>query len=270
MSELTVGKFLHDGLSFRTLVGGSGAAIVFLHGGGSCASNFRSVMQQLSAEFRVIAYDMRGFGETGADARPLTHQLWAGDVAACLDHFELRQAFLVGWSLGAAVALNAASRYPERVEGMALLGAPRPNRTINLAVFRRRLDIIANGGTTAEVVAATFDEIRQTFSPWTLEHRPEALAQVREEHLAHDVTLMSKVVDGYGSQPDWNEVLAKVRCPVTLIVGDADRATDRAGAEELAHQLSHAKLRTVPNCGHYYAVEQPDRVAEMIAEATRR
>ncbi len=79
---------------------------------------------------------MRGFGETGADARLLTHQLWASDVAACLDHFELRQAFLVGWSLGAAVALNAASRYPERVEGMALLGAPRPNRTINLDVFQ--------------------------------------------------------------------------------------------------------------------------------------
>lgn len=270
MRGLKTGRFQHDGLNFRTFSAGAGAPIVFLHGGGSRASNFRAVMEQLSAEFFVIAFDMRGFGETGADvARPITHQDWADDVAACLDHFRLGQAFLVGWSLGATVALNFASQHPERVRAMALLGAPHPDRPINRALFQRRLEIIAGGGTAADVVAATFDMIAKAFSPVTLDHRPEALEQVRQEHLSHDVALAATLVEAYASRPDLHTILPKVCCPVTLLVGDADQTTNLAGAEELQRRLADATLRMVPHSGHYYAVEQADTVARMIAEAAR-
>ncbi len=265
---LNAAFFEHDGLRFRTFAAGSGAPIVFLHGGGSRASNFRRMMEILAQRFHVIAFDLRGFGETGADpGRPITHQTWAEDVGAVVDHFGIARANLVGWSLGATVALNFASQFPARVDRIALLGAPHPDRPTNRALFEKRLSIIANGGTAADVVAATFAGIAQALSPWVLEHRPEALEQVRQEHLSHDVALAAKVVDGYATRPDLNALLPKVQCPVTLIVGDADRTCDLAGSQELQRRLSHATIEIAPDCGHYYGVEQPDTVARLIAEA---
>ena len=120
MTDLNAHDFQHDGLTFRAFAAGTGAPVVFLHGVGSRASNFHDVMRPMASDFRVIAYDMRGFGATGAPPdRDITHQLWADDVAACLDHFGLQSAYLVGWSLGATIALNFASQHPDRVRAMA-------------------------------------------------------------------------------------------------------------------------------------------------------
>jgi 3-oxoadipate enol-lactonase len=267
MTALTARDFQHDGITFRAFTAGTGAPVVFLHGGGSRASNFRAVMTLMSADFQVIAYDMRGFGETGAPLdREITHQHWADDVLACLDHFGLPSAYLVGWSLGATVALNFASQHPGRVGTMALLGAPHPDRPVNRTLFERRLGIIAQGGSAADVVAETFGTISQALSPWTLRHRPEALEQVRQEHLSHDVALAAKVVDGYASRPDLHTVLPRVHCPVTLVVGDADKTCDLAGAETLAGYLADATIQIVADCGHYYAVEQPAAVAQLLTQ----
>ncbi len=260
--------FAHDGLRFRTFEAGRGTPIVFLHGGGSRASNFHQVMERLAPRFHVIAFDLRGFGDTGADLeRPITHQIWAEDVGACLDHFGIEKTNLVGWSLGATVALNFASQFGVHVDRMALLGAPHPDRQMNRALFEKRLSIITGGGTAADVVAATFAGIAGAFSPWVQAHRPEAVEQVRQEHLSHDVNLAGKVIDGVFTRPNLNVLLPKVLCPVTLIVGDADRTCDLAGAKELERRLGHATVKIVPDCGHYYGVEQPDTVARLIAEA---
>ncbi len=270
MTTLTPETFTHDGLCFRTFAGGAGDAIVFLHGGGSRAGHFLGVMERLAPDFRVIAFDMRGFGETGAHpARAITHQTWADDALACLNHFGLETCTVVGWSLGAAIALNLASQHQARVSAMALLGAPHPARRIDPAVFERRLRIIADGGTSADVVAATFEATAQAVSPWVRTHRPEAVERIRQEHLSQDVTLAARLVDSYASRPDLTAVLPKVLCPVTLIVGQDDPIAPLAAAEELKRRLVHATVRTVANCGHYYAVEQPDTVVGLIAEAAK-
>jgi pimeloyl-ACP methyl ester carboxylesterase len=267
MGEFTIGSFRHDGLEFRTVVAGAGPAIVFLHGGHSRADHFRGVMERLAPRFRVVAYDMRGYGRTGADARPITHEDWAGDLIACLDHFGLAQPGIVGWSLGASTALEAIGNNPGRARGLVLMGAPRPARRFDRAVFQRRIDIVAAGGGAAEVVAETFSHIAQTMSPLTRERRPEVVDSVRRELLAEDPRLLAKLVEAYGVEADWKVVLPKVRCPATFLVGDADTATPRDGAEELASLMPDATVRIVPECGHYYAAEQPAAVAEMIAEA---
>lgn len=261
-------SFEHDGLRFAGLAAGHGDVLVLLHGGGSRARNFTEMMSHLGQHFRVYAFDLRGFGETGAQPDTvISHQAWADDVEAFLDHIGARRAFICGWSLGATVALNFASQHPDRVIALALLGAPHPNRPINRALFQKRLDLIADGATAADVVAHTFGTIAQALSPWTHAHRPQAIEQVRQEHLSHDVRLAARVVDGYDTRPAFNTFLPKVRCPVYLFVGTDDKTCDLKGAEELQKYLAHAEITMVPDCGHYYAVEQPEAVARLMTDA---
>lgn len=271
MSPLEAINFQHDGLRFAGLAAGRGDPLVLLHGGGSRASNFATLMAHLSKDFRVYAYDQRGFGATGAlPTSDITHQAWANDVDAFLDHIGTKRAFICGWSLGATVALNYASLRPERVIALALLGAPHPNRPINRALFKRRLDLIASGATAASVVEQTFSTIAQSFSPWIRANRPEAIEQVRQEHLSHDIKLAARVVEGYDTRPDFNEILAKMKCPVHLFVGADDKNCDLSGAEELQRNLEQADITIVPDCGHYYAVEQPEAVARLMSAALKK
>jgi 3-oxoadipate enol-lactonase len=269
MVEFKDGGFRHDGLRFRTLEAGAGPPIVFVHGGHSRGGHFRQVMERLAPDFQVFTYDMRGYGATGADERPITHQHWADDLIACLDHFKLQSPFLVGWSLGACTALEAIAHAPHRAQALILLGAPRPARRFDRAVFQRRLDIVDAGGGAAEVVAETFWHIAQTFSLLTRERRPEALERVRQELLAEDARLLRQLVDAYSVEADWDAILPNIRCPATFMVGDADSATPRDGAEQLAALIPKATVRIVPGCGHYYCVEQPATVSAMIAETFR-
>jgi pimeloyl-ACP methyl ester carboxylesterase len=261
--------FAHDGLAFHYRAAGEGPPLVMLHGGGSRAGNFDAIIPRLAASFRVYAYDQRGFGDTGAEpGRDIDHQLWSDDLQAFLDHLYLDRSAVCGWSLGSTIALNAASQQPDRISALVLLGAAHPDRPIDRAYFLRRLAMVEAGASAAQVVADTFDMVSGMFSPWTLAHRPEALEQVRQEQLGNRVDLVAPLVAAYESRPDVGAILRAIVCPVAVLAGDADQG-GLLGAEALSERLPLCRVERIPNCGHYYAVEQPEAVAEAMVRGLR-
>ncbi len=260
---MTPFTFQRDGLVFSGIACGQGPPLILLHGGGSRASTFAELMPMIGGSYRVYAYDQRGFGGTSASASDeISHRAWADDLGACLDHIGSDRAVVCGWSLGAAVALNFASQHSDRVAALVLLGAPRPDHKVDRRNFERRLAMIALGATAAEVVAATFDAVERGFSPWTPAHRPRAIERIRAEHLAQDVGLAARLVDAYCDREDLVAVLPQILCPVHLIVGADDPMCGVDAARVLASHLSQATLTVIPDCGHYYAVEQPALVVQ--------
>lgn len=268
MVEVTDRSFaLPDGLVCHYLAAGSGEPVVMLHGGGSRASNFAEVMASLGEDFAVYAPDLRGFGATQAvPGAPITHDLWAADTIALLDHLGLERMRLVGWSLGATVALNVASRLPGRVASIALLGAPHPDRPINRAFFQERLRLFQEASDPAAVIDRFFPNVIGMFGTAARAGRPEALEQVKAEQIAN-APRAAEVTASYETRPDFAGILPHVHCPVTLIVGDEDRTCDLAGAEVLASRLADARIVVLEGCGHYYAVEQPEATAEALRAA---
>jgi pimeloyl-ACP methyl ester carboxylesterase len=160
--------------------------------------------------------------------------------------------------------LNFASQQPDRVSALALMGAPHPDRPIDRAYFHRRLAMVQAGASAQDIVAQTFDTVLRMFSPWTLAHRPEAVEQVRQEQLGNRVDLVAPLVGAYESRPAFGPILEAIRCPVVVLAGDAD-AMGLRGAEGLPARLPRCHVEIIPDCGHYYAVEQPQAVAEALA-----
>jgi pimeloyl-ACP methyl ester carboxylesterase len=95
--------------------------VVLLHGLGATSASFLPTIRDLSADHRVIALDLPGFGESGKPLRPLRPAFFARHVVAMLDELRIRHAHLVGNSMGGRVALEVALRYPYRVSRLALL-----------------------------------------------------------------------------------------------------------------------------------------------------
>lgn len=96
--------------------GEGGTPLVLLHGAFSSIHNsFGALLAPLSANRRVIGFDLQGHGRTADIDRPMTHENLVKDVVAALDALGIPQADLYGYSNGAAVALRTAVEHPDRV-----------------------------------------------------------------------------------------------------------------------------------------------------------
>jgi pimeloyl-ACP methyl ester carboxylesterase len=113
------------GLKFHLRDEGHGLPLVFQHGFGGYVNQPIGLFK-LAAGIRLNFFDMRGHGQTRplGDVDKLTIESLADDLIALVDHFGIQRAVIGGISLGAAVAVNVALRYPERVLGLVIVPWP--------------------------------------------------------------------------------------------------------------------------------------------------
>ena len=113
-------EFIHQGLKLEYEVSGTGIPLLFLHGMGGSTKQIHSVYQP-SQNIQLIAMDQQGHGESDANWEHLDFNRLGDDAVSLLDNLHIEKAYLAGISMGAAVSLNAASRYPDRVRGLLLI-----------------------------------------------------------------------------------------------------------------------------------------------------
>jgi pimeloyl-ACP methyl ester carboxylesterase len=116
--------FDSNGVRIRYQVSGQGPPVVLIHGFGETLERWRSVVPALSPHFQVITMDVRGHGRSAKprDAASYGTEL-AGDIARLLHHLGITKAHVVGYSMGALVALDFAIEHPERAASVVLGGA---------------------------------------------------------------------------------------------------------------------------------------------------
>ncbi|PKO57975.1 MAG: 2-hydroxy-6-oxo-2,4-heptadienoate hydrolase, partial [Betaproteobacteria bacterium HGW-Betaproteobacteria-19] len=106
---------------------GSGFPLLLIHGSGPGVSgyvNWRTVMNELARERRVIIPDMVGFGFTERPAgQRYDVDVWVAQAIGLLDALGIEQADIVGNSFGGALALKLAIRYPKRLRRIVLMGS---------------------------------------------------------------------------------------------------------------------------------------------------
>ncbi|MBI4241746.1 MAG: alpha/beta hydrolase [Candidatus Rokubacteria bacterium] len=100
---------------------GKGPAIVCIHGLTANHTCWTSMADVLAPDYRLIAYDLRGRGDSDKPEKGYSLEIHCQDLAALLDHFGLKKAVVMGHSLGAAIALRFAVGFPRRVFKLILV-----------------------------------------------------------------------------------------------------------------------------------------------------
>jgi pimeloyl-ACP methyl ester carboxylesterase len=255
-----------DDLDVNYEVQGDGYPLILLHGGGSRAQTFEEMVPILSKSFRVFTYDLRGFGDTRRPPEPkLSYELWRRDLVSFMDAFGLTRVVLGGWSLGGGVALEFSVHHPERVSHLVIIGAtsPRLERS-DRSGFERRRALIEKGATQEQIVAETFDFTRKAFSPHSIEHKPEAVEALRQEHLRNNPRSYLEMLQANESRVNIGGRLGEIRCPTLIVAGEHDGRTPVAMAEDLNKAIPPSFLKIIPDCGHFYSYEQPEMVSNTI------
>lgn len=121
-------KTTDDVTLHHTDTGGDGQPIVLVHGWPLSGESFaRNVDSFVEAGYRVVTYDRRGFGRSDAPGRSLDYDLLADDLATVLDHLDLRDVALVGFSMGGGEVARYLSRHgSDRVSAAVFSGSITP------------------------------------------------------------------------------------------------------------------------------------------------
>jgi pimeloyl-ACP methyl ester carboxylesterase len=247
---------------------GSGPPLALVHAGVADRRMWAPVVAALAGRHRIIRHDIRGVGETLPPTGPWSHHT---DFLALLDELLITKAHVVGASLGAGIAVEAALARPGSVAslvlvapGGALLGeAPLSFRPI----WAAEVDALDRGDLDGAVEINLRAWVDGPLRP------PEAIdpdvrAFVgRMQREAFEIPEWDpEDAPEHELIPPADRRLAELTCPVLVIVGDADDPAIVAIAERVAAEAQRARLVVLPGVGHMLSLEAPALFAEILGD----
>ncbi len=244
--------------------GGDGPALVLLHPGVGDSRFWEPILPALTADYRVIRYDARGYGQSPAPAVKFS---LLGDLVAVLDHYGLGRVAIAGCSMGGGSALALAIEQPARVSALVLLcpgipGFPWPEEPESSgepdeleAEYERAL---ADGD--VDGLAGVLQRLWAAAGP-----TPAVMEQLRSAARA-------AITSGGLEQrdPPVFDRLGSISVPASMLVGDADYPPLIEADRQAAARIPGCELTVVPGMDHLPTLREPELVLRTIVSTLAR
>lgn len=238
--------------------------VVLVHGFGSSTRVWGLLAADLARDHRVLALDLKGFGQSSRYAGRYDRRAHAEVVLAVMDEAGIRRADLVAHSMGSAVSLTVADLAPSRVGRLVLVGPWLFEDQVPWALRDARQPGLG------ELI----------FGLWFTEHLDHRFAWSfadPEAFVTEDVIDRAReVLNQRGSRaaalatirgldlPDLEGRLAEVPHATLIVQGASDRVAQPAFAQRLSVTLPHAEVELVPDAGHFPMLEAPARLHALV------
>ena len=248
-----------DGTSLYYEVTGDGPALALLHGRGADHRMWPDQVPAFARRYRVVNYDMRGFGQSPPGENRYTH---ADDLARLLDHLGLDRVVPIGLSLGGGAAVNFAVLHPDRTRALVTVDSSLGGFAWSKE-FSGMMEGIARAARESGVEAA-----KALYGSWPifarLYERPGAQALVGRI-LRDDPGWHMRGEDrGRPLDPPAIARLGTIRVPALVIVGALDLPDFLAIAETLETGIPNARRVVLDGIGHVPNLEAPERFNDLV------
>jgi len=207
--------------------------------------------------WHVVVPHMRGT-DGGIDDRPtgsVTMDDYAADVVDLLDALHIEDAVLCGLSMGGYLALALMRQAPTYIRGLILADTKSQADTPEgLEARRAMLSLVETQGVKAVADAM----IPKLLGATTRAQQAQVVERVRSLIMANSPESIAGSVRALMSRRDSTSLLASIRVPTLVVVGDEDVVTPRANADELREKIPGAEFVPIANAGHLSNLEAPD------------
>lgn len=245
---------------------GEGPPLVFLHGIGGDAACWRSQLDAFSVAFRVIAWNMPGYGGS-APLDPMTFPALADALAGLLDRLEVDRAHLVGHSMGGMVAQELVATRPERVRSLILVATSaafgRPDGEWQRSFVAARLGPLDRGQTMADLAPEIVTRlIGDDPDPAGVARAIASMSGVPEATYRAAIHCLLTF--------DRRAALPNINVPTLLLAGERDTTAPPALMGRMAAKIRGARFEVMPRAGHLANLEQPAAFNQYLARFLKR
>jgi pimeloyl-ACP methyl ester carboxylesterase len=223
---------------------GRGPCVLLIHGHPFDRSLWRPQIEALRRDFRVVAPDLRGFGESPGTPHSVSMREYAEDIEALLVGLGIDRVAPVGLSMGGLVAMELATRHPERCWALGLVATTaEPVTPQERAARRERADLVERDG-----IGVLIDYMHTgVYGPRC---PPEVRARVDAMMARAPVAGAAAALRGRAERPDYRPRLRALDLPAFVCTGSEDPWSDEAVTAEIVESLQRPELTVIDGAGH--------------------
>lgn len=228
--------------------------IIFIHGFPFNKSMWDVQMVALKDNYRVIAYDIRGHGNSDPGIDDFFIELFVNDLLRFMEKLGIEKSILCGLSLGGYIALNAVLKFPKRFDALILNDTQCIADTLEikenrcLAIIR----IMKNG-----VEQYADESIKNLFALQSFIKKQNVITTVKEMILNTPKQTLCNTLHALAERKDICDQLQEINIPVLIMVGKEDKITPIAAAQQMHEKIRDSTLKIIPHAGHVTNLENP-------------
>lgn len=236
---------------------------IMLHGIARTAHTFDHIAPTFSADYHVIAVDMRGHGDSQWDPQgAYLVEDYVRDLEALVERLQLKNVVLTGNSTGGRVAQVYAGMHPDNVAALIVedVGPERPNEIASN--FARRVEQEAGGWASEEELLASLmkgggrigEDLQRTHVRYGSKRRPDGRVVWKRD---------PNLVKGFVPTELWKHV-SRITAPTLYVLGGASPIVPAATQERLRQTLPRCEILVMPGLGHYPHLEAPGAFVDAV------
>ena len=228
--------------------------IIFIHGFPFNKSMWDDQIDLLKDNYRVVAYDIRGHGNSDAGTDDFFIELFVKDLLRFMAKLGIEKSILCGLSLGGYIALNAVLKNPDRFDGLILNDTQCIADTQEIKENRCTaiIRIMKDG------VEQYADEIiKNLFASESFAEKKNIIDAVKEMIINTPKQSLCNTLHALAERKDTCEQLQEIKIPVLIMVGKEDKITPIAAAQQMHEKIRGSKLKVIQHAGHIINLENP-------------
>lgn len=235
--------------------------VIFIHGFPFDKNMWKPQVKFLKKNYRVIAYDIRGFGRSMHDGTNFSIDLFAYDLIKLMDGLKIPKASICGLSMGGYVALNAIKQYPERFEKLILADTQCIADTAEAKENRyKTIQKVEKNG----MPDFAEDFIKKVFHKDSLIDKKDFVGTIQKVILATHPQTISSALTALAERDETCSSLNDIAIPTLIICGRQDIPTPVAQSEAMQKRIKGSVLKIIEHAGHLSNLEQVDEFNETL------
>jgi len=237
--------------------------IIFIHGFPLNKLMWEKQIKQFKENYRVIAYDIRGHGNTDVGNDNFSIDFFVYDLIGLMDALRIEKAILCGFSMGGYIALNAIENHPERFSALLLCDTNCAADSSETKEKRMKtIEFIRENG--LEQYAE--DSQEKLFAPISFSNHIKEMAVVREMIVKTSKQTLYKTLHALAERSETCTNLHKINVPVLIMVGKDDVITPPEVALMMHEKIKGSIVHIINHAGHVSNMENPKEFNNHLAE----
>ncbi len=228
--------------------------IIFIHGFPFNKSTWSRQLDVLKRDYRVIAYDVRGHGNSDAGPADFSIELFVNDLIEFMNALEINQSVLCGLSMGGYITLKAVENFPDRFQAIVLCDT---NCIADSAETREKRMKTIESINKYGVEHYADESLKNLFAAGSLTTKKDEIATIREIIRNASVESLSQTLLALAGREETCSKLPEISVPVLIMVGKEDKLTPPSASQSMHEKINGSVLSIIDQAGHLSNMENP-------------